>query len=68
MAVLMEDLKSRKEWSEVVSTLSLEHRLKLLTEGIYPLLWFPSKDLKKNKNGNEFKSLVGFVISSLDSK
>lgn len=62
----MEELKSRKEWSEVVATLSLEHKLKLLTEGIYPLLWYPSKDLKKNSSGNEFKSLVGFVIASLD--
>lgn len=64
----MEDLKSRKEWIDVVNTLSTEHKIKLLFEGIYPLLWYPSKDLKKNKNGNEFKSLVSFIISSFDSK
>ncbi len=40
----------------------------MLVDGIYPFLWYPSKDLKKNKNGNEFKSLVSFIVGSFDSK
>ncbi len=48
-------------------TLKLEHKLQLLTEGIYPLLWYPSKELKKNTN-NQFNSLVWFIIHSLDEK
>lgn len=63
--MLLEDIKRKNEWELViVNTLKQEDKLRLLTEGIYPLLWYPSKDLKKNKNGNNFTSLVWFIMQS----
>lgn len=31
-------------------------------------MWYPCKEFKNNKNNNQFKSLVWFIIDSLDKK
>lgn len=68
LALLMEELKIKENWTQVMNTLKPEHKLTLLIDGIYPLLWYPCKELKKNKNGNQFNSLVRFIVASFDSK
>jgi hypothetical protein len=50
-----------------METLRLEDKLRVITKGIYPLMWYPCKELTKNK-GNQFNSLVRFIISTLDKK